>query len=190
MLRTVVPVLSSMFAKLHTSRLPQPPGLLLPLKAIILRHWCKLVDQIASSLLVLPPLNLPFNPKMVLPPLVLLVLIPLLRRKPEGSVITVATCLLNRVLKTQMILPRFCQILPSPQQKLDGVLSSSATRRIDLPFNPKMVLPLALLVLILLLRRKPEGSVITVATCLLDRVLKTQMLVLPRFCQVLPPPQR
>jgi hypothetical protein len=110
---------------------------------------------------------------------------------PEGSVITVATRLLDRVLKTQMVLPRLCQVLPFPQGKLDGVLSSSATRRIGLPFNPKMVLPLVLLVLIPLHRRKPEGSAITVlATCLLDRVLKTQMLVLPRLCQVLPPPQR
>jgi hypothetical protein len=50
-----------------------------------------------------------------------------------------------------------------------------------------MVLPLVLMVLIPLLRRKPEGSVITVATRLLDR---TQMLVLPRLCQVLPPPQQ
>jgi hypothetical protein len=82
-----------MFAKLHTSHLPQPPGLLLPLKAITLRHWCKLVDQIASSLLLLPPINLPGLP------LVLLVLIAFLRRKPEGSVITVATRLLDRVLK-------------------------------------------------------------------------------------------
>jgi hypothetical protein len=89
-----------------------------------------------------------------------------------------------------MILPRLCQVLPSPQRKLDRVLSSLATCRIDLPFNPKMVLPLVLLVLIPLLRRKPEGSVITVATRLLDRVLKTQMLVLPRLCQILPPPQR
>jgi hypothetical protein len=90
-----------------------------------------------------------------------------------------------------MVLLRLCQVLPSPQRKLDGVLSSSATRRIDLPFTPKMVLSLVLLVIIPLLRRKPEGSVITVlATRLLDRVLKTQMLVLPRLCQVLPPPQR
>jgi hypothetical protein len=124
--------------------------------------------------------------------LVLLVLIPLLRPNPEGSVITVlATRLLDRVLKTQMlVLPRLCQVLPPPQRSLDGVLSSSTTSQSDLPFNPKMVLPLVLLVLIPLLRRKPEGSVITVATRLLDHVLKSQMLVLPRLCQVLPSPQR
>jgi hypothetical protein len=148
------------------------------------------VDHIASSLLVLPPIDLPFNPKMFLP-LVLLVLIPLLRRKPEGSVITVATRLPDRILKTQMVLLHLCPVRPSPQQKLDGVLSSSAASRIDLPFNPKMVLPLVLLVIIPLLRRKPEGSVITVlAIRLLDCVLKSQMLVLSRLCQVLPPPQR
>jgi hypothetical protein len=118
-------------------------------------------------------------------------LIPLLRRKPEGSVITVATRLLDRVLKTQMlVLPHLCQVLPPPQRKLlDRVLSSSATSQIDLPFNPKMVLPLVCLVLIPLLRQKLEGSVITVAIRSLDRVSKTQM-VLPHLCRVLPPPQR
>ena len=36
-------------------------------------------------------------------------------KEPEGNGITVATCSLDRVLKTQMVLPRLCRVLPSPQ---------------------------------------------------------------------------
>jgi hypothetical protein len=48
-----------------------------------------------------------------------------------------------------------------------------------------MVLPLVCLVLIPLLRRKLEGSVITVATHRFDRVLKIQTVQSVRVCQVI-----
>jgi hypothetical protein len=63
--------------------------------------------------------DLSFNSSMVLPcvPLVR----PPQRRKRKGSVDTVATCWFDRVLKTQMVLLRFCQVLLSPKRKLDGI---------------------------------------------------------------------